>query len=492
MWDVQLMGIFCIRCGLLLFLPVVSFGKGREMESKVTRRKLFRYLGIGAAGVILAACAPEEEVVKETVIVEGTPKVVEKEVEKVVTPTPGPKEPVEILHYDRNIPQDVEFRKELAERFHEMHPDIEVKVETIPEGYEQTIQARVASGEAGDLFRSATHWGIGKYIVRGLFYSLDDFVDQDGYDLSVYFSGAIEACEFDGELWALPVNGHPGWSGLYYMPEIFEEAGVEEPAEDWTYDDMTAAAKDLTQDTTGDGRTDQYGLWVWKSYEGTLTQVDAFGGWPQDETGTKATFDTSETIAGIRWIRDCMQKWQVSIVNPTFDSRVELWASAKVGMVLSGIWEGAYLGEETPEGYSMKLAPGPIGPAGRRGGFMGVNCFPIWRSSDHPYEAWLWNKYLCSEEVGIENVARIGEPGLREDVWEDPKLLDDPLVAPHYEMLKVVKPMPEPANGRLAEVREAVEPILEGIWLDELSVEEGCNEIQRKMQEVLDQPKPGL
>ena len=182
----------------------------------------------------------------------------------------------------------------------------------------------------------------------------------------------------------------------------------------------------------------------------------------------------------------------VGIVNPSFDSRVELWASGKVGMVLSGIWEGAYLGDETPEGMTLKLAPGPIGPSGHRGSFLGANVFPIWRTSKHPYEAWQWMKFICSKEVGIENVARIGEPGLRKDVWEDPQLVNDPEVAPHYELLKEAKPMPVPANGRLSEIAGPVTQIYSNIFADEVTVEEGCAEIQGVLQEILDKPVPGL
>jgi len=63
---------------------------------KLTRRELLRYVGLAASASILAACAPKvvevervvekevtkvvKEVVKETVIVAGTPQVVEKEV----------------------------------------------------------------------------------------------------------------------------------------------------------------------------------------------------------------------------------------------------------------------------------------------------------------------------------------------------------------------------------------------------------------------------
>jgi ABC-type glycerol-3-phosphate transport system substrate-binding protein len=477
---------------------------------KLSRRSFLRGAAIAAAGAAAAACQPKtvvvekvvtqvvQETVKETVIVEGTPKVIEKEVtkvvevevEKVVAPTPVPAEPVEILHYDRNIPQDLEFRKELAERFMEENPDIKVQIEVVPDGYAQSLLARIASGTAGDLYRYGTHYGMANFALRGLYYELDEFVTQDSYDLSIYFEGAIDACKVAGKLYALPVNGHPGWSGLYYLPEVFAEAGVDEPTDEWTYDDMTAAATQITADTTGDGKVDRYGLWVAMYYEATLTPIDAFGGWPMDSEGLKATYDDPNTIAGVQWIRDAMNN--VGIVNPSFDSRVELWASGKVGMVLSGIWEGAYLGDETPEGMTLKLAPGPIGPSGHRGGFLGANVFPIWRTSEHPYEAWQWMKFICSKEVGIENVARIGEPGLRKDVWEDPLLANDPEVAPHYELLKVVKPMPVPANGRLSEIADPVTQIYSNIFANEVGVEEGCAQIQGTLQEILDKPLPGL
>jgi multiple sugar transport system substrate-binding protein len=66
-------------------------------QKKMTRREFLKNAGIAGAGLIaagLAGCAtPTPAVVKETVVVPGTPQVVEKVVEKVVTvvpPTPVP------------------------------------------------------------------------------------------------------------------------------------------------------------------------------------------------------------------------------------------------------------------------------------------------------------------------------------------------------------------------------------------------------------------
>ena len=163
-------------------------------------------------------------------------------------PTSGSSEVVEILMFDRDLPHEVAYRKELAERFMQDNPTIKVTVDTIPQGYQETLMARIAAGTAGDAFRHATHWGMSKYAARGLLQQLDEFVEIDNYDLSVFFTGLLESNRYQGKLYGLPVNGHPGESGIYYAPELFAEAGIDEPNDTWTYDDYNAAMVALTKD----------------------------------------------------------------------------------------------------------------------------------------------------------------------------------------------------------------------------------------------------
>jgi multiple sugar transport system substrate-binding protein len=49
---------------------------------------------------------------------------------------------------------------------------------------------------------------------------------------------------------------------VYYNRDLFVEAGVTEPPDSWTWDEMFAAAKTLTVDRDGDGTFDQHGLGV--------------------------------------------------------------------------------------------------------------------------------------------------------------------------------------------------------------------------------------
>ena len=194
----------------------------------------------------------------------------------------------------------------------------------------------------------------------------------------------------------------------------------------------------------------------------------------------------------MKWLNDVYNTWKVGLPFPTGESRYQLWAAKKWGMVFSGVWEGMRLKAAQPEGTTLKFAPGPIGPSGKRGGFMGCNNYPIWRSSKHPDEAWEWVQYLASKELGIEGVVRLGEPGLRMDVFADPSVSGNPLIAPCLEMLKIVRPYPEPANGYMSEIVAAEMPLLQGIMLQELTVEEGCAQLQKKAEEIISRPPPAL
>ena len=121
--------------------------------------------------------------------------------------------------------KDLEYRKELAERFNADQEGIQVTVDVIPQGYDQTIMARIAGGTAGDAFRHASHFGMSKYTTRGLLQELDEFVALDDYDLSVFIEGPLSSNRVNGKLFALPVNGHAGHAGLYFAARNFRGRG---------------------------------------------------------------------------------------------------------------------------------------------------------------------------------------------------------------------------------------------------------------------------
>ena len=359
----------------------------------------------------------------------------------------------------------------------------------MPDNFSATLQARLAAGTAGDMARNATHYDLAGQFQLGLFKAVDEFVKADNYDLKQHFDTAINAATVKGQLICLPWNVHPGWDAIYYLKGLFDKANVPYPTDSWTYDDMTKAAQKLT--TTKDGKPDQYGLWVAGFFEAALTPVTAFGGWYQNEDGTKPIYTDPKTVAAIQWQTDVYQKWKLCPANPGFDTRVALWSSNKLAMVLSGIWENAYLGDAAPKGAEWAVAPGPKGPGGTLGGYFGCNVYPIWKTSKYPQQAWEVQKFLATKEVGILDYQAGLEPGGRPDVWDDPKIQNDPHVKPHGDAIKIVKPMPVPANGRNGEMTSEIQKTMTLVWTGEKSVAEGTATMQAAAEKIMAEPPPG-
>jgi multiple sugar transport system substrate-binding protein len=75
----------------------------------------------------------------------------------------------------------------------------------------------------------------------GQLLALDEFMDEAGVSRDDFIPALLSIFTLDGKTYALPKDW--GTLGLVYLPEAFAEAGIEEPTEDWTWDDLKAAAE---------------------------------------------------------------------------------------------------------------------------------------------------------------------------------------------------------------------------------------------------------
>ena len=74
---------------------------------------------------------------------------------------------------------------------------------------------------------------------------LDAHFASDNFDTAAFESSIIAGLAHDGTQYALPYDVGP-WM-VFYNRDKFAEAGLEEPAMDWTFDDFKSAAQSLTE-----------------------------------------------------------------------------------------------------------------------------------------------------------------------------------------------------------------------------------------------------
>jgi multiple sugar transport system substrate-binding protein len=199
------------------------------------------------ATILLSACAtPTAEViekvvtqvVKETVIIEGAPQVIEKEVTVEVTAVPEEHEPV-TLRIAWWGGQDRHIRTTGAIKlFEQTYPWIRVEYEASGWTDHWTkLSTQAAGGNLPDVMQH-DYARIAEWVDDGLILALDDYVDAGILDLSNVAETALAGGRIEGKLYAINL----GTNSEAYLVDVdaLEAAGLEFPDEKWTWGDFEA------------------------------------------------------------------------------------------------------------------------------------------------------------------------------------------------------------------------------------------------------------
>mgnify|MGYP001106717440 CR=1 FL=1 len=221
------------------------------MKERLTRRELLRFAGLGSMVALLASCAPKvvevtkvvKEVVKETIIVAGTPQVVEK----IVTVAPAPSKPATIETWDFGGSEFEFIDSAMIPEFNIQYPHITIKHVGIPEdGYWTKVRTTAAAGKPPDVFVFADR----KMCKQGVVLGLNDMLDVEGIDRKKdYPQGVLHNyCMIDDDVvYKMPTMAAL-WAGCYNKT-LFEENGVTPlgPNDGYDFEDWYNMAKAINK-----------------------------------------------------------------------------------------------------------------------------------------------------------------------------------------------------------------------------------------------------
>ena len=128
------------------------------------------------------------------------------------------------------------------------------------------------------------------YKDAGVLADLDDAIKEGGLELEGNFPSAlIDAYTRDGKMYGIPKDFDT--NALFYNKEIFDNAGVAYPTNDWTYDDLLACCQELIDKGLGEGVYPfacpvDFQTWYYQT-------VYANGGYILNEDATETGYDLS-------------------------------------------------------------------------------------------------------------------------------------------------------------------------------------------------------
>ena len=241
------------------------------------------------------------------------------------------------------------------------------------------------------------------YQSQGVLLDLQPYIDANPGMLDGLYPQTLQAYQTPEGYFGLPRDFQT--IVLFYNKDMFDQAGLAYPNADWTWDDLRAAAKQLTI-VDSDGKTTQFGFTfdMWDMEPGYSEAIWSYG-------GDMLTADHTKTLLGEPAAR---QAWQL-LYDMTFvdksvpDSNTsgqyggDTFLAKMAAMIPMGHWAVPGYADA---GFNFDVAPMPKGPAGR---FTSVNSagFVIAHGTKHPAEAFSFLKFVLST-AGQTRLAELG------------------------------------------------------------------------------------
>ena len=297
---------------------------------------------------------------------------------------------------------------------------IDVKVEVVDwDNYWTLLEAGAYGGTLPDVFWTHSNT-VQMYMEADLLLDLTDYIANDeAIDLNNYYQGIVELyTRSDGNVYAVPKDHDT--IALLWNQAIFDKYGVEYPTDNWTWEDMYEAAKQITEASNGE----VYGMAVNTSnnQDGWYNLVYDYGAQLINDTHDDTSIDSPEGKAAMEMVRKLLTVGapQSVVAETGTDS---LFQSDKVGMITQGSWMiTSFYKAEHHDDYKWALLPyadvngnGQADPEERWSCYNGLGWAAAFNTAN-PDAAYSLISYFCSKEGQIKQaelgITMAGMPGI--------------------------------------------------------------------------------
>lgn len=373
--------------------------------------------------------------------------------------------------------------------------EVEVIVTDVDQ-YATKLQAAIAGNTVPDVFY-IEQANLQSYVSSGVLMDITDQVAELDVDLDNIWDYGVNSYRYDGTLQGTPegrLYGLPkdiGPFAMGYNKTMLEEAGIDLPDVDepLTFDEWLPILEELTQDTDGDGETDQWGTglnveWNLQSF------VWSNGGDWTNEDKTQVTVDTPEFAEALQFFTDLTTEHGVT-PDPeqaqTLDT-YQRFMAGEIGFFPVGPWDMSVYNELD---FEYDLMPWPVGQTGETAAWVGSLGIGVSQTTDMPAEAVELVTYLSTDEEAQQTLidANIQIPN-RIDTAQEWAAEEDAVPANRQEFLDIAedygRAMPAAFTYGAAwydELWVNIQPVVDG----DKPAAEYLAEVQPQMQALLDE-----
>jgi multiple sugar transport system substrate-binding protein len=320
--------------------------------------------------------------------------------------------------------ESLAIQQAIAKKFEEKHPGVKVQVEPYADGYDQKLVAAFGAGSPPDVMYM---WNFPQYYTSLM--PLDDLIAKDAAEIKPddIPQGLMNTTRIEGKTYGMPAGFTT--QVVFYNKDMFKAAGVEEPKDGWTWDDLRAAAAKFRNKENKvygfavDAKPDPYDFeqFLWSN-------------------GTKYISDDGKTLDGymnsdaaaqvLDMFGDMAKKEEAVTLNLGDDtSGSTLFKGSKIAMFQSAMWSKAGIDSA---GFSYGVASLPKFGDKPAHSALGVSAMSIAKDAAHPELAWEFVKFFSSPEAVA---MRTNDLPVRTSVAEEKGMTKDPVYKPFFDIL---------------------------------------------------------
>lgn len=387
----------------------------------------------------------------------------------------------DVVHLSYWVPfsgTDGEFMEKMTQEFNDSQDEIKVEfMNNNWDDYYPKLKTALVSDTAPDV--AVSHVSrLGELLPTGKLESLNEIAQEAGIDWSTYSDNQLEAIEFDGEIFAVPLDTHAVI--MFYNNDYLEEAGLlnddntikmDPGAEGFT--DMLRTLKAKLPDNVTPlviGSNNVFTFWIWHallSQQGeTYIQEDG-----------EVTINTPEAHKALELIQTWLDE---ELVLPDIgDNSYDIFKMSDAAITFTGVWATGNF--ELEESLDFTAVPFPKffdQPAAW--GDSHTIIVPKQENREKQVAALKFADWLA--ENG-HMWAEAGHVPVKPSVIESEEYQELPHRSEYAAVMDDVVYMPD--SEQLTAINDAILESLVKVNYGQLTVEEGLQEAQEKVEQLV-------
>lgn len=379
---------------------------------------------------------------------------------------------VKFMNFSSNDGHEKELEA-IVKAFEKKNPKITIDVETVPYAdYSAKLQTAIAGSAEADTFELE----YASFISMAKSGVLADISDAD---TQAYVESLVDSYKYDGKLYALPESFSTVL--LFYNKDLFDAAGLDYPASDWTWKEEQAAAEKLTDKAAG----------IWGDYQ-PITYNELYktmvqsGGSFLNKDGDATAINSRAGKEAVEWLvgksGTVMPTDADGANTPDFDT--QLFTEGKLAMWHTGSWMFSTVKDKAPSmNWDVAVEPGNT----QQGSASFSNAVAVSSRSKVQDAAKKWIEFYTSSATTVKQ---------RLDTsWELPPISDETELKPYLEQTppenrqavfdSLDKVALAPVIEKSEQVTDAVNDELTAVAAGRTSVDDAVSNIESKVNPLL-------